>query len=159
MNTVSPIRNDEDLQRCYEVARRHDRYRLKGEVSWEILLVIGFATAFRISDISRLRVKDVRGRERVSIRAKKTNKEIALAMPAWAIRKLGKLTEGMDDDDFILQSRKPDEITGRRRPITRQRAYQIINEIARRAGIRDNVGCHTLRKTYGYHFTGIRMTR
>ena len=30
--------------------------------------------------------------------------------------------------------------------------YQIINEIAREAGIEDRIGCHTLRKTFGYHY-------
>ena len=30
--------------------------------------------------------------------------------------------------------------------------YQIINEIAKEAGIEDRIGCHTLRKTFGYHY-------
>ena len=28
----------------------------------------------------------------------------------------------------------------------------IVNEIARKAGIKDHIGCHTLRKTFGYHY-------
>jgi integrase len=30
-------------------------------------------------------------------------------------------------------------------------AYKIINNACRKAGITDNVGTHTLRKTFGYH--------
>lgn len=28
----------------------------------------------------------------------------------------------------------------------------IENEIARKAGIKDHIGCHMLRKTFGYHY-------
>ena len=34
----------------------------------------------------------------------------------------------------------------------RQRVYQIMNAIGRRAGIEERIGCHTLRKTFGYHY-------
>jgi site-specific recombinase XerD len=37
------------------------------------------------------------------------------------------------------------------RPITRQRAWQVINEAAQAVGIQDEIGTHTLRKTFGYH--------
>ena len=31
-------------------------------------------------------------------------------------------------------------------------AYRIIREICSQVGIEDNIGTHTLRKTFGYHF-------
>ncbi|OLN23934.1 site-specific integrase [Domibacillus antri] len=36
-------------------------------------------------------------------------------------------------------------------PISRQHAYRVINDAARKAGISDQIGTHTLRKTFGYH--------
>ena len=33
----------------------------------------------------------------------------------------------------------------------RQRAYWILNEAARSIGIKEKIGTHTLRKTFGYH--------
>ena len=37
-------------------------------------------------------------------------------------------------------------------PITRVQAYRIIVNACKQAGILDNIGTHTLRKTFGYHF-------
>ena len=36
------------------------------------------------------------------------------------------------------------------KPITRQRAYTILRDAADEFGL-DSIGCHTLRKTFGYH--------
>jgi site-specific recombinase XerD len=47
---------------------------------------------------------------------------------------------------YIFTSRK-----GENKPITRQRAWQVINEAAEAVGIKDEIGTHTLRKTFGYH--------
>ena len=43
-------------------------------------------------------------------------------------------------------------MTHKARPISRQRCYQIMNTIAKQAGIEERIGCHTLRKTFGYHY-------
>lgn len=61
MNAVQPIRDEEALRRCFEIARAHDKERHRGEVSWELLLSVGFSTSLRISDISRMRVRDIVG--------------------------------------------------------------------------------------------------
>ena len=84
MNTVQPIRDEEALRRCFEIAREHDSSRGKNEVSWELLLAVGFSTSLRISDISRLRVRDIVGTERVQVKAKKTESGIWLSMRACA---------------------------------------------------------------------------
>ena len=46
---------------------------------------------------------------------------------------------------YLFKSKKNDL------PITRQQAYRIINNAAKEVGIIENVGMHTLRKTFGYH--------
>ena len=38
------------------------------------------------------------------------------------------------------------------RAISRLRAYQILNAVCRAAGVKERIGCHTTRKTFGYHF-------
>ncbi|MCL2199923.1 MAG: tyrosine-type recombinase/integrase [Defluviitaleaceae bacterium] len=37
------------------------------------------------------------------------------------------------------------------KPITRVHAYRIIREAANAVGVSHKVGCHSLRKTFGYH--------
>ena len=152
MKTVQPIRDMEVLNRCIDIAREHDRHRKKGEVSWELLLIVGFNTSLRISDIRRFRVRDLRGRDYAEIKAQKTGKEARILINPHARKAINRLLAGRSGDEYILQSKQRDAATHRRRPITRQRAYQIINEIAREAGVRDRIGCHTLRKTFGYHY-------
>ena len=151
MKTVQPIRDLEQLDRCYRIAREHDAHRKKGDVSWELLLAVGFNTSLRISDIRRFRVRDLRGKDYAEIKAQKTGKEARILINPKARRVINRCLEGRDRDEFILQSRQKDAYH-KEKPISRQRAYQIMNEIARKAGIRDRIGCHTLRKTFGYHY-------
>lgn len=151
MKAVQPIRDRELLDKCYDIAHEHDKRRKTGEVSWELLLVVGFNTSLRISDIRRFKVKDLRGQDYAEIKAQKTGKEARILINPSARRVINRLLAGRAPDEYILQSRKKDA-NHMAQPITRQRAYQIINTIARKAGIRDHIGCHTLRKTFGYHY-------
>lgn len=50
------------------------------------------------------------------------------------------------DYDYLFKGRN-----GENKPISRVIAYMIINQACKKAHITDNVGTHTLRKTFGYH--------
>jgi integrase len=153
MKVVEPIRSAEALARCFEIAAAHDSKRRKGDkLSWELLLVMGFNTGLRISDLVKLRVKDVRGQEYVRVVAQKTGKDTRLKLNRGVRRDIARLTEGRGGDEWLFQSRQRVSGTKFRKAISRQRAYQIINRVARAAGIEERIGCHTLRKTFGYHY-------
>lgn len=49
-------------------------------------------------------------------------------------------------DDYIFKSRE-----GNNRPITRQQVLNVIKDAAEAIGVKENVGTHTLRKTWGCH--------
>lgn len=152
MNVVQPIRDTELLEKCFDIAREHDRKRVKGEVCWELILLVGFNTSMRVSDFRRFRVSDLRGRDHAVMRAKKTGKEARVLMSPRVRREINRLLAGRKPDEYIFQSKQKSIVTHKYEPITRQRVYQIINTVARRAGIQDHIGCHTLRKTFGYHY-------
>lgn len=152
MKVVQPIRDLEVLQKCYDIAREHDKRRKTGEVSWELILLIGFNTSLRVSDFTRFRVNDLRGRDYAQIQAKKTHKEARILINPTARREINRLLVGRKGDEYILQSKKRDYATHKPRPISRQRVYQIMNAIGKKAGIEERIGCHTLRKTFGYHY-------
>ena len=152
MKEVQPIRDLDTLQKCYEIAREHDKHRMTGEVSWELILLIGFNTSLRVSDFRRFKVSDLRGKDYAQIQAKKTGKEARILINPTARKEINRLLSGRKADEYIFQSREKDAVTHKRRPITRQRCYQIINHIAREAGVEERIGCHTLRKTFGYHY-------
>lgn len=48
-------------------------------------------------------------------------------------------------DDYLFQSREGNE------PITVQRLWQVIKNTAAEAGIKQNIGSHSLRKSFGFH--------
>lgn len=152
MKVVEPIRDKTMLRRCLDIAHRHDQERKDEDVlSWELLLYLGFNTGFRVSDLVKLRVKDVQGQTYLRIVAQKTGKDQRQPLPDEARPVVRRLVAGRAPDDWLFRSSQRDRFSGLSRPITRQRAYQIINSIAREAGIKDRIGCHTLRKTFGYH--------
>ena len=152
MKLVQPIRDLETLQRCFEIAREHDRHRKTGEVSWELILLVGLNTSVRVSDFRRFKVADLRGKDYAQIQAKKTGKEARILINPAARKEINRLLAGRRPDEYIFQSRQKDSVTHKARPISRQRCYQIINYIAKRAGVEERIGCHTLRKTFGYHY-------
>ena len=152
METVQPIRDLDKLQAMYQIAIAHDKQKGRCEVSWELLLLVGFNTSFRISDLTRIKVKDLRGQDYARMRAKKTGKEANVYINANARKEINRLLDRRNGEEYIFQSRVKDPDTHKPRPITRQRAYQIINGIARAAGVEERIGCHTLRKTFGYHY-------
>lgn len=54
--------------------------------------------------------------------------------------------QGKSAHEYLIQSRQ-----GTNRPIGRSMAYKLMRQIADEFGL-DEIGCHTLRKTFGYLF-------
>lgn len=59
---------------------------------------------------------------------------------------LDKYIMDMDDNEYLFVSQK-----GKNKPISRVQAYRILNDTVTKVGLGE-VGTHTLRKTFGYHF-------
>ncbi|MFP5116149.1 site-specific integrase [Bacillaceae bacterium C204] len=139
MKKVQPIR---DLAKVEEVAKI-----LKKQSERDFFLfVMGTQTGLRISDLLKLRVCDVRNKTHVSLIEKKTGKDKRFLLNTAVRSLIAEYIEDLNDDDYLFASRK-----GSNKPILRQRAYAILNEAAKKAGL-DEIGTHTLRKTFGYHF-------
>lgn len=149
-HTTDPIKDYQMVRKWLKIAEEHDRERRKGGVSWYMLLLLGFNTSLRIGDICELRVKDVRDRERVRVVAEKTGKMSNIKLQADAQKRIAALLRGRGEDEYVLQSRQKSGKTGGLRPISRQRAFGIVKEIARRAEFEGHAGCHTMRKTFAY---------
>ena len=135
MEVVQPIRSKETIAQFKNILL-HRSYRDY------ILFVIGINTGLRISDILQLKVEDVKG-SHIVITEKKTNKHKRFYINEQLRKELNKYIKGMNDNDYLFPSRKGDK------PITRVQAYRILNDVAEKLGI-DEVGTHTLRKTFGY---------
>ncbi|ANC09209.1 MULTISPECIES: site-specific integrase [Bacillus] len=137
MNFVQPIRNPEQIQEIKEYLKE------KNERNY-ILFVMGINTGLRISDILKLRVGDLKG-SHISMREMKTGKQKRIQITAALRRELKWYSEDMEENEYLIKSRQ-----GKNRPIGRSMAYKILSTIAAEFGL-DEIGTHTLRKTFGYH--------
>ncbi|MDM8364984.1 site-specific integrase [Bacillus thuringiensis] len=137
MNFVQPIRDPEQIQQIKEYLKE------KNERNY-ILFVMGINTGLRISDILKLKVGDVQG-SHISMREMKTGKQKRIQITSSLKRELKWFNEGREVEEYLLKSRK-----GKNRPIGRSMAYKILKSTAAEFGL-DEIGTHTLRKTYGYH--------
>lgn len=138
INTVEPIR---DLDVVMDIAEY-----LKGKSDRDyVMFMFGIYTGLRISDILKFRVRDVRDKEAIYIREKKTGKEKRFPINAELKPIIKEYVNGKDDYEYLFKSPR-----NCNRPITRQQAYNILSEAGIQFGI-EKIGTHTLRKTFGYH--------
>lgn len=137
MNLVQPIRDKRKIE-----AMKNEL--LKDGFRNYMLFVIGINTGLRISDILNLTVDMVRDRTHIRIYEKKTNKYKRFLINENLKKDIVKYIENMKDYEYLFPSRK-----GENQPISRVQAYRILNKAAINVKL-EEIGTHTLRKTFGY---------
>jgi len=118
-----------------------------------MILVIGMNLAFRIEDILQLRVDNFKNGG-VYTREYKTNKEQSFDLHPSLVKDIENYINRSDliEGEYLFRSRK-----GINKPITRQRAWQVIKELSDEVKVSYPVGCHSLRKYFArkyYEATG-----
>lgn len=138
MNTVEPIR---DMDLVMDLA---EYLKTNNERDY-VLFMFGIYTGLRISDILKFRIRDVREKDAVYIREKKTGKEKRFPINSELKPIIEEYIAGKRDYEYLFKSpRYPNK------PITRQQAYNVLTDAAKVFGL-EAIGTHTLRKTFGYH--------
>ena len=139
MNFVEPIREPEVVEAIanYFKGRNQRDY---------IMYLVGIYTARRISDILKLKVADVKDRNTLNIREKKTKKQTVLEINPILKKELKEFCKGREPGEYLIRTRRK-----LNKPMNRSTAYRILKNAAREFGL-ENIGNHTLRKTFGYHF-------
>ena len=141
MEFVEPLRTQEELDAMY--------YYFKNRSERDFLLFyMGINVAFRISDLLKSKVGDVRGRDKIKRREMKTGKMREIDVLPQLKDVLDEYCEGKDDEEYLFKSTR---YKNSNRPITRTQAYRIIRAGAKECGIRF-IGTHSFRKTFGYHY-------
>lgn len=152
MGTTQPIRSNESLQ-------LFKNYYLHQKVNYRnyTLIITGLNTALRISDILQLTWDMVYDNVKKSISThitvfeQKTGKSNRIFLN----RELRKVLE------IYYRERKVQDnikniylfysIRNNSQPLSRYQAYRIIRHAAENVGLSENISCHSLRKTFGYH--------
>ncbi len=142
------------LKELEQINSLKDYFLERGETRNYVLIVLGLNTSLRISDLLKLRWKDVYNfmaehyRQHLTVTEKKTGKCNTVAINSAIICALELLRvsgQPVTPDSYLFMSQK-----GVNSPITRNRAFCIIKNAARTLGFEDNIACHSLRKTFGY---------
>ena len=137
MNYVEPIRSLDDIELMSSYLKDWNKRNY-------ILFIVGINTGLRISDIVELRVHDIRGWYIVK-RERKTKKVQKIRMNVKFKKELMDYVKDMKPNDYLFKSRN-----GKNKHITTQMGYLIVKTAAEDCGI-ENVGSHSMRKTFGYH--------
>lgn len=138
MNFVEPIRDRADIEAIKQVLRAGS------ERDW-LLFTAGVNLGLRISDLLRLRVRDVRGKKYIILVEQKTKKRKKMPIRPEMRPVFKRYIAAKDDRVFLFPSRN-----GVNKPLTRGGAYLVLKKAADKLGL-PSIGTHTLRKTFGYH--------
>lgn len=155
MELVEPIR-DRKIIAKFENDLRHNNLRDL------ILFKIGINSGLRISDLTTLRIEDVKGQEHAKVKERKTGKWNKLVISPKLQKMIREyIKTQLDDRDagWLFPSRKTKD--GKENHISTKQGYRVIKDSADRIGYKAPLGTHTLRKTYGYHLylSGMDVTR
>ena len=157
MGKVEPIRNMKDILTI------EDKLFAMGTPRGDRMFVmfeVGILLGLRIGDMVKLKVGDIRDKESFRFIPEKTDthgddpkykpKECYVTIAPELRNLMRNMFAGVPDDYPILQSQRKDPY-GRPKRINRQTAWEDMKLIKSMCHIDFPFGCHTLRKTFGYH--------
>lgn len=144
MKFVQPIKDTKKLKQFKEYLKdRNERDY--------VMFMVGINTGFRISDILPLRKWDTDGTH-ITIREKKTGKRKSVKINQALRKALDEYTKEMPGSAYLFTGRSKKHKTGKcNEPITTSAAYKMLSGAAKHVGLED-IGTHSMRKTFGYHF-------
>ena len=145
MTAMQPVRDKGKLKGLAE-------YWLKrGNLRNYALIILGVCTALRIGDLLRVvwfDVYDERSgafRTHITITEQKTGKQKVIALNKQAVNALRLLYPNRRGAFLFASNRKED------RAISRIQAWRIVRAAAEAIQLIGCYGCHSLRKSFGYH--------
>lgn len=140
MNYTNPITEFEDIK----IIRNY----LKTESNRNYFLFhLGINLGIRIGDLIKLKVKDIKNKSKLVIVEDKTSKIKIIQLNPLLKLDIKNYIQLIQDDIYLFQSRKGNS------HITRQQALRIIKNAIFKTNLNnkyDNIGTHSLRKTFTY---------
>lgn len=132
MKTVQPIKDKDKLNQVIDNL---------GGIRNKMLFRLGLNTGLRISDILDLKVSDIK--RTIELTEQKTGKIKRFQLSDSFYDELIQYIKSYCRGEWLFPSK-----TGE--PLSYAQAYKIIKTAGRKAGI-DDIGTHTMRKTFGYY--------
>lgn len=139
MNAVEPIR-DPYILKCIAEDLKRDNERNY------MIFLCALYTGRRISDVLSFKVSDLKNKDFIYIRESKTGKKIYLPINDELKYVLASYLENRKTYEYVFPSPYKNKTC-----MHRSTFYKILNEEAKKYGL-ERIGCHTMRKTFGYHY-------
>ncbi len=139
MEYVNPIKNLHEIQLIKEILKKQSSRDF-------VLFVLGINTGLKVNTLLSLKINQLVDESGTILSFLHVdNQTIYLNDQVKSALTFHLKQNTTTIDDYLFKSPKSEL------PISRQHAYRVINDAARKAGISDQIGTHTLRKTFGYH--------
>lgn len=119
-----------------------------------VMFEIGINLGIRVTDFTKQRVYFYRQAcekgyiDFTPSKTKRYGKKVHLPISEDMNALIRSYIKDKDDNEWMFPSRKT--LNGEQISITRQQVTRILDEAAREVGIKENIGAHSMRKTFGY---------
>ncbi len=144
-NLVEPIKSKKDIEAVEKFLEMHNKRN-------RLIFALGINTGLRVSDILGLNVEDVEGKNYVEIREKKTGKYKRFPLNSKLKALIKEYLSVERSKKYSLSETEPLFIGKKHCRLDRSQVYRFLNDACKQLGITVNVGTHTMRKSFGYHF-------
>ena len=139
MNWVSPIKDDETLERFKQALRKVDD-------KYYILFEIGVGTGLQLQEILKFKNKDIRGKDEIEAcigtknikRTFKINKDLKKIILDY--------TEGKDPEAYLIVGHASSASS-----LSREQAYRVFKNVGKELGL-NSIGAQTMRKTFAWKY-------
>lgn len=139
MNWVSPIKDDETLEKFKQELRKVDD-------KYYILFEIGVGTGLQLQEILKFRNKDIRDKDTIEACIGTKNIRRTFNIPKDLKEIIREFTEGKDPDAFLIQGHASSSTA-----LSREQAYRVFKGVGKGMGL-NSIGAQTMRKTFAWRY-------
>lgn len=139
MNWVSPIKDEETLERFKQKLREVDD-------KYYIMFEIGVGTGLQLQEILKFKNKDIRGKSSIEVHIGSKNVKKVFEIPEELKKIILNYTEGKEPNDYLIIGH-----AGSKAPLSREQAYRVFKSVGKEIGL-NSVGAQTMRKTFAWKY-------
>ena len=139
MNWVSPIKDEETLNRFKEKLREMDD-------KYYIMFEIGVGTGMQLQEILKFKNKDIRGKDEIEACIGTKNIKRTFQIPAELKEIITNYTEGKDPEAFLIKGHESSPAA-----LSREQAYRVFKNVGKELGL-NSIGAQTMRKTFAWRY-------
>ncbi len=139
MGWVSPIKDDETLERFKQALRKVDD-------KYYIMFEIGLGTGMALQDILKLKNKDVKDKTSISVSIGAREVTTTYEIPESVQDIIKEFVKGKDPEAYLILGHSSSPA-----PLSREQAYRVFKSVGKTVGI-SAIGAQTMRKTFAWRY-------